>query len=127
MTKEEIDSFEKIFTQLYGLYDDITVLVKKNPNDVMNAFKLRNINKVISNANEIIGDTKPFDDFIGFDIDGDMPSNSDVAMLLGQYINCMELVKKNNTHYEFSRWYWIIDGDEESREIQTSAPAMLKK
>ena len=94
MTKEQIEIFEKTFVQLCGLYDDITVLVKKNPNDAMNTFKLRNINKVICSANEIVGDTKPFDDFDGFDIDGDMPSNSDVTMVLGQYINCLELIKK---------------------------------
>ena len=104
MTKEQIDTFEKTFTQLDGLYDDIIVLVKKNPNDVMNTFKLRNINKVICSANELVGYTKPFEDFDGFDVDGDMPTNSDVVMILGQYINCMELIKKNNTHVDFGSW-----------------------
>ena len=47
MTKEQIEIFEKTFAQLCGLYDDITILVKKNPNDVMNIFKLRNINKLL--------------------------------------------------------------------------------
>ena len=127
MKKEQIEIFEKTFAQLCGLYDDITILVKKNPNDVMNIFKLRNINKVISSANEIVGDTKPFEDFDAFDVEGDMPTNSDVTMLLGQYINCMELVKKNNTHMEWGHWYWDIDGSKKSSEIQTSAPTMLKK
>lgn len=127
MTKEQIEIFEKTFAQLCGLYDDITILVKKNPNDVMNIFKLRNINKVISSVNEIVGDTKPFEDFDGFDVEGDMPTNSDVTMLLGQYIKCMELVKKNNTHMEWGHWYWDIDGSKKSSEIQTSAPTMLKK
>ena len=127
MTKEQIEVFEKTFVQLSGLYDDITILVKKNPNDAMNTFKLRNINKVISSANEIVGDKKPFEDFDGFDIEGDMPSNSDVTMVLGQYINCMELMKKNNTHMDWGRWYWDVDDNNESSEMQTSAPTMLKK
>lgn len=127
MTKGQIEVFEKTFVQLSGLYDDITILVKKNPNDAMNTFKLRNINKVISSANEIVGDKKPFEDFDGFDIEGDMPSNSDVTMVLGQYINCMELMKKNNTHMDWGRWYWDVDGNNESSEMQTSAPTMLKK
>lgn len=127
MTKEQIENFEKTFSQLCGLYDDIIILVKKNPNDVMNTFKLRNINKVINNANIIVGNKKPFEDFDGFDIEGEMPTNSDVAMLLGQYIKCMELVKKNNTHIDFGRWYWSVDGNRKSADIQTSAPAMLKK
>ena len=70
---------------------------------------------------------KPFDDFVEFDIDGDMPNNGDVAMMLGQYINCMEVVKKDNVHPFNGRWYWKTDDDPGSREISTSAPADLKR
>ena len=62
-----------------------------------------------------------------FDIDGDMPNNSDVAMILGQYINCMEVIKKDNVHPYSGRWYWKTDKDAGSKEISTSAPAGLKE
>ena len=56
-----------------------------------------------------------------------MPNNGDVAMMLGQYINCMEVVKKDNVHPFNGRWYWKTDDDPGSREISTSAPADLKR
>ena len=127
MNKEEIEKFEKIHAQLLGFYEETAVLVKKNPNDPMSKFKLQLINKVLAIANEIVADIKPFDDFDQFDIDGDMPFNSDVAMILGQYIKCMELVKKDNTHMDFGRWYWDENGDKKKDTIRTSPPVMLSK
>lgn len=127
MTIEQIADFEKILAQLKSFYEDTNVLVKKNPKEEMNTFKLKLINKVLARANAIVGDSKPFDDFAEFDIDGDMPNNSDVAMILGQYINCMEVIKKDNVHPYNGRWYWKTDGDVGSKEISTSAPADLKR
>ena len=127
MNREEIANFEKVHAQLLGFYEETEALVKKNPNDVMNKFKLQLINKLLASANEIFGDTKPFDDFDSFDIDGEMPTNSDVAMILGQYIKCMELVKKNNVHFEVKRWYWDVDGSKEDSSIRTSEPEIFKK
>lgn len=127
MTKEQIADFEKILAQLQGFYGDMNLLVKKSPKEEVNTFKLKLINKVLVKANDIVGDTKPFDDFSEFDIDGEMPNNGDVAMILGQYINCMEVIKKDNVHPYNGRWYWKTDEDAGSKEISTSAPADLKK
>lgn len=127
MNREEILLFEKIHAQLSSFYEDVTMLVKKNPKDEMNTFKLKLINKALVRANQIIGDLKPFDDFDQFDIDGDMPNNSDVAIILGQYINCMDVLKKDNVHVFSGRWYWKIEGDFKSLEICTSAPVDLKR
>lgn len=127
MTKEEIESFEKVFTQLMSFHQETAVLVKKDPDGAMNKFKLQLINKVIAKANEIVGDTKPFDDFDGFDIENDLPFNSDVAMILGQYINCMELLRKDNVHIWSGRWYWNVDGNSSGETIRTTDPIYQKK
>lgn len=127
MNREEIANFEKIYAQLLGFYEETTVLVKKSPNDVMNKFKLQLINKLLASTNKIVGETKPFDDFDSFNIDRDMPNNSDVAMILGQYIKCMELIKKSNVHIEANRWYWDVDGNKKDSSIRTSEPIMFKK
>lgn len=114
MTVEQIADFEKILAQLKSFYDDTNVLVKKNPREEMNTFKLKLINKVLVKANAIVGDSKPFADFTEFNIDEDMPNNSDVSMILGQYISCMEVIKKDNVHPYSGRWYWKTTDDAES-------------
>jgi hypothetical protein len=67
---------------------------------------------------------KPFDDFDIFN-DEDMPSNSDVAMMLSQYINCFEILRTENVTNDRSlHWYWLIDG--EKSDIRSSKPLKLK-
>lgn len=126
MTREEIANFDKAATQLDSFYTETTVLVKKDPKAEMNTFKLKLINKVLAKANEILDDMKPFEDFSEFSIE-DIPNNGDVAIILGQYINCMEEFRKNNVHLRGGSWYWNIDGDEDSTELRTKVPNMLKK
>lgn len=127
MNREEIETFEKIFTQLISFHQETAILVKKDPDGPMNKFKLQLINKVIAKANELVGDSKPFIDFDGFDVEEDMPFNSDVAMILGQYINCMELIRKDNVHIFLGRWYWNVDGETNNNSIRTTDPIYQKK
>lgn len=126
MTREEIATFDKVAVQLDSFYTETSVLVKKDPKTEMNIFKLKLINKVLVKANEILGPMKPFDDFSEFDLE-DIPNNGDVAMILGQYISCLEELRKNNVHISSGRWYWNVDGDENSQEIRTYIPEKYKK
>lgn len=126
MTKEEITIFEKTIAQLDSFYTDTAVLVKKDPKAEMNPFKLKLINKILVKANDILGNMKPFDDFSEFDLD-EIPNNGDVAMVLGQYISCLEGIKKDNIHYYSGRWYWIIDGDTKNYEILTYISSKYNK
>lgn len=126
MTREEIATFDKVAVQLDSFYTETAVLVKKDPKAEMNVFKLKLINKVLVKANEILGSMKPFDDFSEFNLD-DMPNNGDVAMILGQYINCLEELRKDNVHMFAGFWYWNIEGEEDSREIRTYIPSKYKR
>lgn len=47
MKKEDVERFEKVTGQLDGVYEEITSLSKKSPNDGVNKFKLRLVNKVL--------------------------------------------------------------------------------
>ena len=41
MNKNDIDIFEKLSGQLISVYEEISLLSKKNPNDAINKFKLK--------------------------------------------------------------------------------------
>jgi hypothetical protein len=123
----DVERFEKINVQLEGVYDEITALSKKSPNDGVNKFKLRLVNKILEDANLVLDDKhKPFDEFTVFDEDT-LPSNSDVAFILAQYLNCMENlrgehIKESNFGGE---WYWVINGKESSDK--TAPPKKLNR
>ena len=98
-TEADAEKLEKLIRQLHGLHSEISLLAKKSPNDAVNAFKLKFINKVLQAGNEVLGDTyKPFADFSLFELD-DLPSNSDVTVVLTQYIQEAEGYKLNNIVY----------------------------
>ena len=111
MKKQEIDIFEKLSGQLIGVYEEISLLSKKNSNDAVNKFKLKFINKIISDSNVFL--TKkyfPFDDFISF-YEDDVPQNSDVVFILSQYLQCFEKLKADNVSIWKGTWCWRIKGE----------------
>ena len=123
MNKQQVDAFEGLQAQLKGLYDEMQTLAKKSPNNAVNKFKLGLINNVITKANVFLGKgQRPFNDFVEFG-ENDLPSNSDVLIILSQYLACLEKIRSDNVESYSGRWYWVVDGDRSG--IQTSPPTSL--
>ena len=123
MNKSDVDVFEKLSGQLISVYEEISLLSKKNPNDAVNKFKLNFLNKLLNDANKFLTDKyRPFDDFDIFEED-DMPQNSDVVFILSQYLQCFEKLRSDNVRRTGSTWYWSLDNGE---TIQTVKPKKLK-
>jgi hypothetical protein len=122
----DIDKFEKIEAQLRALHEEIGMLSKKKPDDGINQFKLRLVNDILEKANELLGsEYKPFPDFKIFDLES-VPTNSDVVMILAQYMNCMEKLRSDNIVLKsFNDWRWIVK--RETTEIKTSPPRKLQE
>ena len=123
--QSDIDKFEKAEAQLDALYKELGVLSKKKPDDGINPFKLKLVNSVLGKANELLEKKyKPFSDFELFDLD-DIPTNSDVVMILAQYLNCMEKLRSDNIGFDGCSWVWLVDGNE--TEIKTLRPKKLSE
>lgn len=120
--KDEIDVFEKLYSQIEGLHQEIGTLSKKSPSDAINPFKLKMINKVLIRANSMLQNKyKPFEDFDSFE-DDDIPTNSDATLILSQYYECMEKMRSDNIN-EYG--YWIISGSKS--EHKTARPKKITK
>jgi hypothetical protein len=104
-TEDEVEKLEKIIGQLKGAHGEISILAKKSPADSLNAFKLTLINNVIKASNGVLGAKyKPFDHFDQFEAD-DLPSNSDVTMILAQYMEEAERYRSDNVVYDrYTEW-----------------------
>ena len=85
------------------------MIAKKSPNDALNKFKLNLINKVLKMANDVLGrGYLPFSDFTQFDGD-DVPTTSDVTMVLAQYMEEAERYRSDNVVYK-NGWKYVIKG-----------------
>lgn len=121
--RSEVESLEKLIGQLQGLHSEIALLAKKSPNDAVNAFKLGLINKVIKSGNDVLGQNYcPFDDFESFNEDN-VPSTSDVALVLAQYIEEAERYRSDNVMFNSPYWVYVING--EASDIRSRAPSKV--
>ena len=130
MKRSDIDIFEKLTAQLGSLYQEVSALAKKSPNDAINTFKLQFVNKTLAQCNKFLGEQyHPFSEFEVFSSE-DIPSNSDVTFILSQYIACSEELRADNIYQRYDSWYWNIDGvDPEDSEklIKTPPPKKLAR
>ncbi len=125
MTRDEVDTFDKLSAQLDSLHQELSVLVKKAPNDAVNAFKIKFVNATLTLCNAFFGDKyKPFASFEQFSVD-DLPSNSDVTFIVSQYIECAEKFRTDNIRMEAGWWFWQITG--KGDPIRTASPKVLRK
>jgi len=133
MNRSNVDVFEKLSGQLLSIYEEISLLSKKNPNDAVNKFKLKFVNKLVSQSNDYLAKRyRPFDDFDKFDED-DIPQNSDVAFIISQYLQCFEKQRADNVVIRNGIWYWRVEGGENDSVdddgmvlIRTVKPKKLK-
>ncbi|MEH2153876.1 hypothetical protein [Nostoc sp.] len=134
MKRKDVDEFEKLSGQLQGIYEEISVLSKKSPNDAINKFKLNFINQLLNSSNEFLEDKyRPFKEFSEFDTD-DVPQNSDVVFILSQYLQCFEKLRADNVQLRSGGWCWVVDapeneiGDESGKiYIKTTRPKRLRE
>lgn len=97
MKKIDVELCNKVYAQLKALHNEISLLSRKSPTDAVNIFKLKLTNSILEAANKLLGEkNKPFDQFIVFNED-DLPNNSDVAVVLSQYLGCMEKLRESNS------------------------------
>ena len=108
--EDEVKNLGKLIVQLQGLHTEISLLAKKSPNDGLNLFKLKLVNKVLVRGNEILtGHYKPFEDFSEFDEES-LPTNSDVTMILTLYIEQAERFRSDNMVSHDYEWRFVING-----------------
>jgi len=113
MNEKNAILFDKLEDQIAGMYSEIGLLSKKKPDGPINKFKLKLINKLLKDANILLGDQYiPFDDFQEFEEDN-LPTASDVVMILSQYLKGMNKLRFDNTRYNSGRYYWVLEGEED--------------
>lgn len=101
MTKTDVELYDKLHGQLKTMKSQFDALSKKNPNDVVNEFKIGLVNKLLADINGLIGDYKPFPNFEQFE-NSPKVFNSDVLLILAHYLTAMSRFKGANITVEKS-------------------------
>jgi hypothetical protein len=70
-----------------------------------------------------------FRDFVQFETDA-LPSNSDVLLVVGQYLSALEKLRVDNIYQEYSTWYWYYtdaSGKKNQSTKQTAPPKRISE
>jgi hypothetical protein len=109
LQKADITLFEKVSEQLKSLRDDFAVLSKSKPDAPLNVLKVGFVNEKLTEANQLlIGAHKPFAKFDQFDPEA-LPSNSDVQLVLSQYLSCLEGWRSAHVVKRGLDWFWDVE------------------
>jgi hypothetical protein len=117
--KDDVWEFEKLEQQLHSFLEEISELSKKKPNDGLNKFKLKFINLTLDGLNKLLAEHRPFAEFETFNVD-DLPTNSDVVVILAQYAAATYNFRRDHTAEENYKWHWILRG--KCSELITERP-----
>src|SRR5205809_8078149 len=100
ITAEVVSLFRVVTPQLRSLLTEIRELSKKHPDGTVNKFKLGFVNEKLAQANTLLGEhDRPLKSFDQFDIDS-LPSNSDVVLILSQYVAALERWQSTHTYHD---------------------------
>ena len=93
ITKEKADLHDVIMPLLRAMYKEFTEFSKKNPRDALSAKKVKMVNRVLESCSKIL-ESEPSRQYLDLLEDDDATlQNSDVIIILSQYVAAMEQFK----------------------------------
>ena len=103
-TKKEVEEFELLFPLLESLLFEVKALSQKKQDGVLNAMKVKMINKIFKRIKELLKNEST-DEFIELLDEESLPSNSDALFMIVQFKSAMELFKQKyygESNFEYS-------------------------
>lgn len=100
-TNAEVNQFLMLRELVTGLYEEMEDLTKKSSKETLNEFKIKSLNRVLKPLRELLKD-QPTAMFLDLLEDDSLPTNSDVVIVLSQYLSAMK-------KYE-ERYYRVTPG-----------------
>ena len=88
-TNAEVNQFLMLKELVTGLYEEMKDLTKKSSKETLNEFKIRSLNRVLKPLKELLKD-QPTAMFLDLLEDDSLPTNSDVVIVLSQYLSAMK-------------------------------------
>jgi len=119
MNENQANRFDKIEYLMNSIYVEFDKLSKKKPDEQLNKFKLKQINDLFTEANTLFDEADiEIDSFELFD-EIELPSNSDVVIVLTQYLELLDYYRYRNTGFSHGSFGWLLDN---GKSIKTKQP-----
>jgi len=101
-TDEQVIKFKMLNELADSIYLEMKEFSKKKPDDTLNAFKVKNINRILTQLKDFLKD-EPTAGFLEVLDSESLPSNSDAILIIGQFKASMDNYKKKYTT-KYGHW-----------------------
>ena len=106
-TQAEIEKFEMLLNLLDSLIKDMKEFSKKNPDGIINEYKVKKANKILRQIKKILCN-QPTNEFLEVLSEEALPSYSDAVIELSQFDTAMIRFKNKYHDYdEFHKYRWF--------------------
>lgn len=108
ISQEDVNQFELLNPLINGIYKEFQDLSKKKPEAAINTYKVKVINRVLEPIKDLLANEEVFH-FLDILDEDDLPTNSDVILILNQYLKALKMFY--NKYYLNSpegRYTWAI-------------------
>lgn len=98
-TNAQIEEFKMLTELLKSIYDEMKEFSKKKPDEPLNAFKVKNVNRVLTKVKDILKN-EPTSEFLDILDNDTLPTNSDAILIIGQFKASMD--RFENKYYTYN-------------------------
>jgi len=102
-SESDISKYEMLEKLLASIYEEMKEFSKKKPDEPLNKFKVKNVNRVLDQIKEIMKN-EPTNEFLDLLDEDSLPSNSDSILIIGQFNAAMSQFR-SNYYRKYSRTY----------------------
>jgi len=88
-SEADVSKYEMLEKLLASIYEEMKEFSKKKPDEPLNKFKVKNVNRVLGQIKEIMKN-EPTNEFLDLLDEDSLPSNSDSILVIGQFNAAME-------------------------------------
>nr|WP_315207022.1 hypothetical protein [uncultured Flavobacterium sp.] len=100
-TDQEVVKFEMLNELADSIYIEMKEFSKKKPDDALNPFKVKNVNRVLTQLKDFLK-SEPTVNFLDLLDEETLPTNSDAILIIGQFKASMDNFRKKYKSY--NRW-----------------------
>jgi hypothetical protein len=111
-TEQQVTIYERLVPMLQAAHHEMSELSKKKPDGIVNALKIRNINRLLIELRKLL-ENDPCRDFIELLDEETLPQNSDAVLLLSQWQAAL---------MQYQRRYYRSEGNDSSHWITIENP-----
>ena len=105
-TEEQVTTYKRLVPMLAAAHREMSELSKKKQDGIVNALKIRNLNRLLTELSKLL-ERDPSREFVELLDEDTLPQNSDVVLLLSQWLEALNQYKAKHGGMDSYNWRWF--------------------